>query len=91
MDQLMVARRALVAALCLAAVGACARNDEAATKGPYAREVAEDIPIIERGTCLTFKRPPVLEKRTKAQVRQFLEARFPDQLTPQAIDGQSSF
>lgn len=91
MDQLMVARRALVAALCLAAVGACARNDEAATKGPYAREVAEDIPIIERGTGLKFKRPPVLETRTKAQVRQFLEARFTDQLTDQEIDGQSIF
>lgn len=91
MDTLMVARRVLVGALCLAVVGACARSDEAATKGPYARQVAEDIPIIEHGTGLKFKRPPVLETRTKAQVRQFLEARFKDQLTDQEIDGQSIF
>ncbi|HKV50011.1 MAG TPA: hypothetical protein VJO52_02325 [Gemmatimonadaceae bacterium] len=92
MDYLMVARRVLVAALCAAALGACTPNHEtAATGGPYAREVAEDIPIIERGTGLTFKRPPVLETRSKAQVRQFLEARFTDQLTDQEIDGQSTF
>ncbi|HEX6809649.1 MAG TPA: hypothetical protein VF118_16805 [Gemmatimonadaceae bacterium] len=69
-------RRGIAAALCIAAVTACARSDEAATNGPYARQVAEDIPIIERGTGLTFKRPPVLETRTRAQVRQFLEAQF---------------
>ncbi len=91
MDQLIGARRVLAAALCIAALGACARNNEAATNGPYARQVAEDIPIIERGTGLKFKRPPVLETRTKAQVRQYLEARFTDQLTDQEIDGQSIF
>jgi hypothetical protein len=91
MDALRAARRALIAALCLTAVAACARTDHAATNGPYARQVAEDIPIIERGTGLKFKRPPVLETRTKAQVRQFLESRFKDQLTDQEIDGQSIF
>lgn len=69
-------RRGIAAALCIAAATACARSDEAATNGPYARQVAEDIPIIEHGTGLTFKRPPVLEMRTRAQVRQFLEAQF---------------
>lgn len=91
MDKLMVARRVFAAALCLAALGACTRQDAAQASGPYAREVAEDIPIIERGTGLKFKRQPVLETRTKAQVRQFLEARFTDQLTDQEIDGQSIF
>lgn len=69
-------RRGVAAALCIAAITACARSDQAATNGPYARQVAEDIPIIERGTGLKFKRPPVLETRTRAQVRQFLEAQF---------------
>ena len=76
MGSMNVVRRGIAAALCVAAVTACARSDEAATNGPYARQVAEDIPVIERGTGLTFKRPPVLETRTRAQVRQFLEAQF---------------
>lgn len=76
MGSMNVVRRGIAAALCVAAVTACARSDEAATNGPYARQVAEDIPVIERGTGLKFKRPPVLETRTRAQVRQFLEAQF---------------
>jgi hypothetical protein len=73
---MIAARRGIAAALCIAAVTACARSDEAATNGPYARQVAEDIPILEHGTGLKFKRPPVLQLRTRAQVRQFLEAQF---------------
>lgn len=76
MGSMNALRRGIAAALCMAAVTACARSDEAATNGPYAKQVAEDIPIIEHGTGLKFKRPPVLETRTRAQVRQFLEAQF---------------
>ncbi|HXE59601.1 MAG TPA: hypothetical protein VN607_02805 [Gemmatimonadaceae bacterium] len=91
MDTVKAARRFLGAALCIAALGACAHKNEVTASGPYARDVAEDIPIIERGTGLTFKKPPVLEMRTKAQVRQFLEAQFTDHLTDQEVQGQSIF
>jgi len=76
MGSMSALARAAAAAVCLAAIAACARSDEAATNGPYAKQVAEDIPIIEHGTGLKFKRPPVLETRTRAQLRQFLEAEF---------------
>lgn len=85
MASMNVVRRAIAAALCIAAITACARNDEAATKGPYAKQVAEDIPVLEHGTGLKFKRPPVLETRTKAQVRQFLEAQFNTENSNQEI------
>ena len=86
-----VTARLLAAALCAAVVGACARSDEAATNGPYARQVADDIPIIEKGTGLTFKKQPVLETRTKAQVRQFLESQIENQLSSEESAGQETF
>jgi hypothetical protein len=69
-----IARVAVVAGLGFAL--ACSSDDEAAGKGPYADAVADAIPSIERITGLQFKRPPVLEERTKDQVREFLEAQF---------------
>jgi hypothetical protein len=55
---------------------ACSGGERAAGEGPYANEVADAIPSIERITGLKYKQPPVLEERTKQQVRQFLEAQF---------------
>ena len=90
MDALTAARSALAAALVIAA-GACSHSDAASTNGPYARQVAEDIPIIERGTGLKFKRPPVLETRTRAQVRDFLEAQFTSDESAQELAGKQAF
>ena len=62
---------ALGAALLFAA---CNRGSDA--KGPYAREVAEAIPRIEKATGLKFKTPPKVEVRTKEQVKEFLLKKF---------------
>ncbi|HEU4643921.1 MAG TPA: hypothetical protein VFS44_15840 [Gemmatimonadaceae bacterium] len=75
------------AALAVVAALACGK-DKGAAQGPYAKDVAEAIPIIERGTGLKFKHPPVLETRTKAQVRQFLEERFRQELPDSEIQGE---
>lgn len=57
------------------AVAACGGRDSA-SRGPYAREVARAIPTVERQTGLRFKRPPAVQERSRAQVRQFLERDF---------------
>ncbi|MEO6526710.1 MAG: hypothetical protein ABIP93_08820 [Gemmatimonadaceae bacterium] len=59
---------------------ASCRRDSAGD-GPYAREVAEAIPRIEKSTGLKFKTPPKVEARTREQVRDFLLKKF-DEATP---------
>lgn len=81
---------ARMAAASLITLAAACGGSRADGQGPYARQVADAIPMIERGTGLTFKHPPVLERRTKEQVRQFLEARFADQLTDADIAGEQT-
>ncbi len=76
-----------IALATLLAMG-CGRDERAATSGPYAKEVAQAIPMIEKGTGLTFKSPPKVETRSKEQVRSFLEQRFREELTDQEIAGQ---
>jgi len=68
--------RAAIAALVV--VAACGGDDRAADapSGPYARMVADAVPKIEKAVGLTFKTPPKVEKRSKDEVRQFLENKF---------------
>lgn len=69
---------AATAGLTLAA-GCRSREGAAEGDGPYAARVRESVAQIEKQTGLKFKRPPVLEVRSKEQVRQFLLARFEEQ------------
>ncbi|MBA3890262.1 MAG: hypothetical protein H0X64_07005 [Gemmatimonadaceae bacterium] len=71
--------RFVVVALLGLAVAACRERPDEDGAAPYARVVAESIEQIERGTGLTFKRPPVLEVHSKEQVREFLVRRFDEQ------------
>jgi len=74
-------RIVLVAGLFVVALGACRKNP--AGDGPYASEVADAVPRIEKATGLKFKRPPRIELRTRDQVRDFLLKQF-DEATPAA-------
>ncbi|MFN2397546.1 MAG: hypothetical protein ABR543_02715 [Gemmatimonadaceae bacterium] len=58
--------------------------------GSYARQVAEATPKIEKATGLKFKRPPVVEVRSRSEVRSFLERTFREQMTEQEAEGQQS-
>lgn len=49
--------------------------------GPYAAMVADAIPRIERSVGLKFKRPPVVEARSKAQVRDYVLQQLQDSAT----------
>lgn len=83
--------RNTTALLALAIAAACARGEGSAGQGPYARKVAAAIPTIEKGAGLEFKTPPKVERRTRQQVRAFLEQRFADEVADNEIEGQQIF
>lgn len=79
-------RAALLSAAAFALLSGCAR-DSTGYNGPMEAEVRRAIPAIEKATGLTFKQPPVLEMRTRDELREFLERQFNEQLTPLEIAG----
>jgi hypothetical protein len=59
-------------------------------EGPYATEVNEAMPMIEKAVGLKFKTLPKVETRTKEQVRAFLLKQFADQHSEHDIAGQEA-
>ena len=55
---------------------AACQADRPVGTGPYAKEVATAIPLIEKSVGLKFKTPPKVETRSKEEVRGFLEKKF---------------
>ncbi len=78
------ASRTLLPLLLLAI--ACAKEPPG-YEGPYRRQVRRAIPKLEEQTGLAFKKLPVLEERTREEVRQFIVKQFNEQLTPLEIAG----
>ncbi|MEX2179770.1 MAG: hypothetical protein WD801_13730 [Gemmatimonadaceae bacterium] len=68
--------------LALTLVSACDRRRRS-DADRYADRMRDAIPAIEKATGLTFKTPPILELRSRAQVRDFLVAKF-DESSPAA-------
>ncbi|HJQ09744.1 MAG TPA: hypothetical protein VJ840_01815 [Gemmatimonadaceae bacterium] len=87
----MIAERAgtLAVVLLVALVSAC-ESQKPAYEGPYATEVREAIPMIERAVGLKFKTPPKVETRSKDQVREFVTRQFTDSLASHDIAGQEA-
>jgi len=73
-------------ALVIATAAACAEKTEEST-GPYARQVREAVPAIENAIGLKFKRPPKVESRSKAQVREFVTAQITDSAAARTFNG----
>ena len=92
MGRLNVRRRGWMAAFLAAAAllaGACrSRADSVAYDGPFAKEVREAIPKIERAAGLRFRQTPRVEERSPAEVRAFLEQQFQEQTAARDIEGQ---
>ncbi|MCR4341484.1 MAG: hypothetical protein NUW01_16525 [Gemmatimonadaceae bacterium] len=82
-------RMQLVLAL-VAVVATGCRERKQEYEGPYGRQVAEAIPLIERGTGLRFKRPPKVEARSKAQVREFVLAQITKPVAQREMAGQEA-
>jgi hypothetical protein len=81
-----------VIALGLATLGACSRDanakrDLAMNAGPYAKEVGDAVPRIEKAVGLKFKTPPKVERRSKDEVRNFLTQKFNESMPAAEISG----
>ena len=94
MDRVRLVRPILAAALSLglAMAGACSRDGGtkggmAANAGPYAKEVSEAVPRIEKAVGLKFKTPPKVERRSKDEVRNFLTQKFNESMPAAEITG----
>lgn len=70
-------------------VSAC-ESQKPKYEGPYAAEVAQAVPMIEKGIGLKFKSPPKVEMRSKAQVREFVLKQFTDPQATRDIAGQEA-
>jgi hypothetical protein len=70
-------RAAALTCVALTMPTACAEKPPA-YPGPYGRQVAEAIPRIENAVGLKFKTPPVVEVRSKEQVRAFVVQQVQD-------------
>lgn len=80
---------ALACAATLTLVSAC-ESQKPKYEGPYAAEVAQAVPMIERAIGLKFKAPPNVETRSKEQVREFVTRQFTDSLATRDIAGQEA-
>ncbi len=79
--------RSLVRPLVLLLPLAAACRGDGGYDGPLASQVREAVPRIETGLGIPFLQPPTLEMRTRAQVREFLETRFAEDLPDAEIAG----
>ncbi len=80
---------ALAGAGLLTLVSAC-ESQKPKYEGPYAAEVAQAVPMIEKAIGLKFKSPPKVETRSKEQVREFVTKQFTDSLAAHDIAGQEA-
>ncbi len=81
----MNVRVACLGALLL--VSACDRRKNLGG-GAHEARVAQAIPQIEKATGLTFKTPPKLEMRSRAQVRDFLLRKFNESTPAEQLRGE---
>ncbi len=79
-----------VVALIAAVAVVLSRRGHNAGEGPYAEEVADAIPRIEKSTGLKFKHPPRVELRSREQVRDFLLKKFDEESPASEIKGEET-
>ena len=79
----------LAAGPLLTLVSAC-ESQRPKYEGPYAAEVAEAVPMIEKAVGLKYKTPPKVETRSTEQVREFVIKQFTDSLARHDIAGQEA-
>ena len=84
--------RALLLVLGLAPVlGACRERAEAVQgEGELRTLVRQMIPSVERAAGLKFKTPPVVERRSRAQVRSYVIHKMDEDLPPAELAGVQS-
>lgn len=73
----------------LTLVTACDRRRKAG-EGPYDRRVRDAVPRIEQATGLKFRSAPKVELRSRAQVRDFLLAKFNESQPAEEMRGEET-
>lgn len=66
---------AVAAMACPVLLAACQR-ERPALPGPYGREVANAIPLVEKAVGLPFKTPPKVQARDRAELADVLRSKF---------------
>ena len=79
----------LAAAGSLGLVSAC-ESQKPKYEGPYAAQVTEAVPMIEKAVGLKFKTPPKVETRSKEQVRQYIVKQVSDSQSVREINGEEA-
>jgi len=83
-------RLAIATVASAVAVGCRGESSAAAGNGPYADKVAADVPQIEKALGVKYKKPPVLEIRSRDQVREFLLQKLREPAVQQQIGNQET-
>ncbi len=79
---------AMLGSLALAA--ACESEKKPTYEGPYAAQVTEAVPMIEKAVGLKFKTAPRLETRSKTQVREFIARQFTEPRALRDLAGEEA-
>ncbi|MGH7651830.1 MAG: hypothetical protein ACREMS_08290 [Gemmatimonadaceae bacterium] len=79
----------IAAAASLVLVSAC-HSQKPKYEGPYASQVAEAVPAIEKAVGLKFKTPPKVETRSKEQVRQYIINQVSDSQAVRDLAGEEA-
>ena len=58
--------------------------------GPHASLVAETVPRVEKAVGLSFKQPPVVEVRSREEVRRYVEQQLEDSVARVQLAGQEA-
>jgi hypothetical protein len=80
----------VTAAAGLLSLASACESEKPQLEGPYAAEVAQAVPMIEKAVGLKFKTPPKVEMRSKAQVREFVLKQFTEPQAVRDIAGQEA-
>jgi hypothetical protein len=83
----MNSKRLIALSLFAAALSGC-RGSKPTYSGPYAAQVAEAVPKIEAAVGLKFKKPPVIEARSKEQVRAYVLKQLTDTAEIRELTGE---
>ena len=78
--------RVAIAAL-LALLGTACAKEPPGYEGPFKKQVRDAIPQLEEASGLRFLKLPVLQTRSRDEVRAYLEQEFNTQLTPLELAG----
>ena len=77
-------------AAALVALGSACEKPKPTYEGPYATQVAQAVPMIEKAVGLKFKTPPRVETRSKEQVRQYIVKQVSDSQAVRELNGEEA-